>query len=294
MARDDAMTTQATFETVLSQVDTWGAVHAAAAVLGPAGVIAVRGEDRRVYRWASVTKLVTALATLIAADRGLLDLDEPAGPPGATVRHLLAHASGLPFDGEALLARPGTRRVYSNPGFDALGTLVAARAGLPFDATLQAWVLEPLGMTGTTLVGRPSQGLQGPLRDLVAFARELLRPTLVRPQTLADAMRVAFPGLVGVVPGVGRFDPCDWGLGFELHDGKVPHWMGARNSPATFGHFGGTGTFLWVDPAVDHALVVLTERDFGPWALDAWPALSDDVLAAVSSGGQHDRTVRDP
>ena len=57
-----------------------------------------------------------------------------------------------------------------------------------------------------------------------------------------------FPGLVGVLPGFGRMDPNDWGLGFELRDAKSPHWTGARNSPRTFGHFGGSGTFLWVDP----------------------------------------------
>ena len=93
---------------------------------------------------------------------------------------------------------------------------------------------------------------------------------------------VARVRLVGVVPGVGRFDPCDWGLGPELHDGKAPHWMGATNSAATFGHFGGSGTFVWIDPVVDLGLVVLTDREFGTWALDAWPAFSDSVLAATS------------
>ena len=69
------------------------------------------------------------------------------------------------------------------------------------------------------------------------------------------------PGL-GVVPGVGRFDPCDWGFGFELHDGKDPHWMAAASSAATFGHFGGAGTFFWVDPVAGLATVVLTDREW--------------------------------
>ena len=122
-------------------------------------------------------------------------------------------------------------------------------------------------MDRTFLEGRPSEGLAGPILDLATFARELLRPTLLTPAG-AEAMReVAFPGISGVVPGIGRFDPCDWGLGVEIHDGKRLHWMGANNSPATVGHFGGAGTFLWVDPAVDRALVVLTDRGFGAWAL---------------------------
>jgi CubicO group peptidase (beta-lactamase class C family) len=269
-------------EATLSAIDGWGADHAAAAVLTPAGVAASHGDLARRFRWASVTKLVTSMAVLIGVGRELLGLDESAGPPGSTVRHLLAHASGLPFEGTTTLAAPGARRIYSNPGFDILGTLVGERAGAPFGDILDAWVLGPLEMTATRLLERPSQGLHGPIVDLAAFAGELLRPTLVSPGTFAEATTVAFPGLVGVVPGVGRFDPCDWGLGPELHDGKAPHWMGERNSPAAFGHIGGSGGFLWVDPAVDLALVALTDRDYGPWALEAWPAFSDAVLGAAA------------
>lgn len=269
-------------EDALASIDTWGAEHAAAGVLGPSGSLACRGDPARRFRWASVTKLATALTALIAADRGLLGLDEPAGPPGSTVRHLLAHASGLPFEGATVLAAPGSRRIYSNPGYDIVGALVGERAGLPFEMALRSWVLAPLGMEETQLVGRPSEGLVGTIGDLAALAGELLRPTLVGADTFRLATTVAFPGLVGVVPGVGRFDPCDWGLGPELHDGKRPHWMGGRNSPSTFGHFGGAGTFLWVDPAADLALVVLTDRDFGPWALEVWPAFSDTVLAVAA------------
>jgi CubicO group peptidase (beta-lactamase class C family) len=226
-----------------------------------------------------VTKLVTALSVLIAIERDLLDLDEPAGPPGSTVRHLLAHASGLGFEGDAILARPGSRRIYSNPGFDRLGAIVGERARMPFDGVLGAWILGPLGMTGASLVDRPSQGLHGNLDDLTALAHELLRPTLLPSRVMDAATAVAFPGLPGVVPGVGRFDACDWGLGFEIHATKDPHWMGRRNGPRAYGHFGGAGTFLWVDPDAGLALAALTDREFGPWALGAWPALSDAVLA---------------
>jgi CubicO group peptidase (beta-lactamase class C family) len=268
-------------ETILEGIDGWAAEHAAAALLGSSGDVITRGDDTHRYRWASVTKLVTALAVLMATERDLVALDEPAGPPGATVRHLLAHTSGLPFEGRTTLAAPGTRRIYSNTAFDALGALLAERAGRPFETVLAEWILEPLGMVNTQLLERPSDGLHGSLVDLVAFAVEIGHPTLVSNRTLATATTVAFPDLVGVVPGVGRFDPCDWGLGFEIHDGKVPHWMGERNSPETFGHFGGAGTFVWVDPAANLTVVVLTDRDFGGWALQAWPAFSDALLAAV-------------
>ena len=47
------------------------------------------------------------------------------------------------------------------------------------------------------------------------------------------------------------------------------------SSPRTFGHFGQSGTFLWVDPDAGAAAVVLTDRDFGPWAIEAWPVWTD-------------------
>ncbi len=137
-------------------------------------------------------------------------------------------------------------------------------------------------MTGTRLVDRPSQGLHGTLDDAARLAGELLRPGIVRTATLASAKSVAFPGLKGMLPGVGSFDPLDWGLGFEIRDGKHPHWTGTRNSPETFGHFGGSGTFLWVDPLLDRALVCLTDREYGPWALEAWPRFSDAVIEATT------------
>jgi CubicO group peptidase (beta-lactamase class C family) len=265
----------------LALVEEWSVPSVAAAVVGPEGVLHALGDRAMDYRWASVTKLLTAYAVLIAVEEGVVDLDEPAGPPGATVRHLLAHASGLPFEGDAPISEPGLRRIYSNPGFDLLGELVAERAGMAFDDYLLAAVVRPLRMTGARLVDRPSAGVRGCLTDLERFAQELLDPNLVAPETLAEATAVAFPGLAGVIPGIGRMDPCDWGLGFEVKDAKSPHWTGTRNSAGTFGHFGGAGTFLWVDPEVPVALACLTDRPFGDWALEAWPALSDAVLAGV-------------
>jgi CubicO group peptidase (beta-lactamase class C family) len=94
------------------------------------------------------------------------------------------------------------------------------------------------------------------------------------------ATSTVFPGLGGVLPGFGRQEPCDFGLGFEIRDHKAPHWTGSLNSPATFGHFGQAGTFLWVDPVASLALVVLTDRPFAAWAAAAWPPLSDEVVSS--------------
>jgi CubicO group peptidase (beta-lactamase class C family) len=266
----------------LRLIDEWPAPRAAAAILRAGDTVAACGPRTHVFRWASVTKPATALATLVAAEEGVVDLDQPAGPEGSTVRHLLAHASGLPFEGPTPIAPPGRRRIYSNSGFEVLAETVAAAAEMSFDAYLRAAVLEPLGMSAE-LRGSPAAGLYGSLDDLVALAAELQRPRLVGPETLAEATAVAFPGLVGVVPDLGRFDPNDWGLGFELRDRKEPHWTGTRNSESTFGHFGGSGTFVWVDPRAGLALACLTDLEFGDWAKEAWPRLSDAVLAEAGA-----------
>jgi CubicO group peptidase (beta-lactamase class C family) len=266
-------------EDALRQIDGWPAEFAAAGVLRGGDVIATQGARDEVLRWASVPKLVSALAALVAAEEGVIDLDEAAGPEGSTVRHLLAHASGLPFEPGAPTGRPGQRRIYSNVGFETLADHIAERADMPFGDYLVAGVLQPLAMRAE-LRGSPAADLHGSLDDLMILARELQRPTLVAPETLAEATAVQFPGLAGVLPDFGRFDPNDWGLGFELRDEKSPHWTGTRNSPRTFGHFCGSGTFLWVDPAAGIALGVLTNLDFGDWAKEAWPRLSDAVLIA--------------
>jgi CubicO group peptidase (beta-lactamase class C family) len=267
----------------LRQVDDWQVENAAIAAVAASGLLATYGETDGVYRWASVTKLLTAYAALVAAEEGTIDLDEPAGPPGSTVRHLLSHASGLPFQAGQPVGRPEARRVYSNPGIELVSEIVAARAEMPFERYLAGAVLEPLEMRAE-LRGSPAADLFGSLDDLVRFAHELLEPRLIAPETLVEATSVQFRGLAGVIPDLGRFDPNDWGLGFELKDGKHPHWSGSRTSPRTFGHFGGSGTFLWVDPEPALALACLTDRDFDAWAMEAWPKLSDAVLAEAQNG----------
>jgi CubicO group peptidase (beta-lactamase class C family) len=264
--------------TAFDQVAGWPAAAAAAAVTDAYATIADAGDTTAAHTWASVTKLVTAYAVLQLAEAGDLDLDEPYGPPEATVRQLLAHASGLPFDGGTPVARPGRRRIYSNGGFDLLGRLVEERSGDSFPDYVASAIFAPLAMSAS-INGTPSAGGVGSTHDLVLFARELLAPTLLTPGTLAAATSVAFPGLDGVLPGFGRCNPNDWGLGFELHDSKDPHWMGRTNSSATFGHFGQSGSFLWVDPELQLGCVALSGVPFGDWAAQAWPVFSDAVVA---------------
>ena len=263
------------FVEALRQIDEWPCERAVAVVTGR--VEAVRGDESLVLPWASVSKLATAVAMLVAAEEGTIDLDEPAGPPGSTVRHLLAHASGLPFEAGPPISRPGRKRIYSNYGFEVAAALLEERAEMSFASYFQhVWAGAGLQFSGSA-----GSGVSGASGALAALAGELQAPARIAGETLAEATTVQFPGLEGVLPGFGRQRPNDWGLGLELRDGKAPHWTGARNSAATFGHFGRSGTFLWVDPEAGVALGVLTDRPFGDWAIAAWPRLSDAVLAEL-------------
>ncbi|MCM3882936.1 serine hydrolase domain-containing protein [Frankia sp. R82] len=273
----------------LEQVTRWPVETAAVCVLrrepDGAGGIGVRelgqvGPADHPFRLASVSKLLAAYAVLIAVEEGAIGLSDPAGPPSSTVAHLLAHASGLEFGGERVFAAPGTRRIYSNTGIERLGDVVTAATGITFADYLAEAVFAPLGMAGARLTGSPAHGVRATLDDLRRFAAELLVPSLLSPAMVATATSVAFPGLSGVLPGFGRQDPNDWGLGFEIRGHKDPHWTGRTNTPATFGHFGQAGSFLWVDPVAGLSCVALSDRDFGEWARDAWPPLSDDIVAA--------------
>lgn len=246
------------------------------------------GPGNRSFPWASVTKPATALAVLIAVEEGTLSLEDPAGPAGATVRHLLAHASGLGPEPGPPVSPPGVSRIYSNAGYLVLADLLEERSGMRFADYLLHGVLHPLGMEGTALMpyaaSGAAAGLSGPLGDLLALGCELMVPTLISTATHRAATSVQYPGLAGVLPGFQRFDPCDWGLGVELRGRKQPHWTGTTNSPATFGHFGRSGAFLWVDPEAGVLCGGLADRPFGPWAARSWPALADAVLAEVARG----------
>jgi CubicO group peptidase (beta-lactamase class C family) len=116
---------------VLAAIADWPVGSAAAVVVGPdGGVLEAYGDQDAVYPLASVTKPLVALSVLVAVEEGALGLDDPAGPEGSTVRHLLAHASGIAPDKNLAVAKPGTRRIYSNAGFDVLGDHLAATTGI--------------------------------------------------------------------------------------------------------------------------------------------------------------------
>ena len=269
----------------LTLVSSWPVATAAAATVRFDGTVDTIGPTSHIFHLASVGKVVATWAILVAVEDGSIALDTAIGQPGCTLRHLLSHAGGYPFEGEEPILAPERRRIYSNAGIDLATAAVAARTGIPFVDYLGEAVLQPLGMSSTELRGAASNGLFGTVDDLSRFLGEMINPTLLSRATVSEATTIQFPSLAGRLPGMGIYEPCPWGLGVEIKGEKVPHWMGATNSPFSFGHFGGSGTMMWVDPVARTSLVALTDRRFDEWALSAlrvWPELSDAVVADAS------------
>ena len=266
----------------LKAIDSWPSAHAAAAVVAKDGsLLGSHGDLSRRFALASVTKLLSSYAFLVAVEEGAFDLDTPAGPEGSTVKHLLSHTSGYDFAEKTVRFAPGNRRLYSNAGFDVLAETLEAATGMSFAEYLAEAVLQPLGMASTSVEGSAAADGISTADDLVKFATELQAPTLLAPETHFQATHVVFPGLAGILPGYGRQKDNTWGLGIEIRSDKSPHWTGSLNSPETFGHFGQAGTFLWVDPVLGTACVTLTDKPFGPWAVETWAPFNDQVVAEL-------------
>ena len=280
----------------LAAVESWPVANCAAGFIDDTGTPIIIGDRAHRFAVASLTKPIIAWAVLVAVEEDIIGLDDDVGgaQPGCTLRHLLAHAGGYPFDADPVdadpvdadpaVAPPGTDRIYSNIGFEIAAQAVERASGIDIATYLSEAVLEPLEMTSTTLLGSPASGLWTTLGDLIAFLAEVISPRLISATTATDALRPQWPDLGGIVPGVGRFEPCPWGLGFEIAGDKHPHWMGHYRSPSTAGHFGAAGSMMWIDPDRSAGLAVLTDRAFGTWAaraVRAWSQISNDVIDAI-------------
>ncbi len=236
--------------------------------------VAEHGPVDQILPLASVTKPLAAYAVLVAVDQGRVDLDDDVTGDGRTVRHLLAHASGLPPEDGGPVTAPEKRRIYSNWSYELLGDHVTEAVRRPFSEWLRTQVLVPLGMHDTSLDGSPAKDGHGTVADLLRFARELLSPTLVEPELGTALATAQWPDLDGVLPGYGRQEPNPWGLGVELRGGKDPHWTDRGFPPTTFGHFGQSGSFLWASREDGCAAAFLCDEPFGQWAVEGWPALT--------------------
>jgi CubicO group peptidase (beta-lactamase class C family) len=324
----------------LAMIDAWvadgDAPAVAAAVVGPDGTrerrLAGDAAEGSLFALASLTKPLLAAAFMVAAEEGAVDLDAPvaehvpayARRPAVTARHLLAHASGLPEtgpDGVASVdvepvAPPATRRIYSNTGYNVLGALLEAAAGMPPAEYLRGAVFEPLGMDAylglpDDVAGRaldvrepglfepgvarfnsrrwrarasPAGGAFATLDAYARFAAMLLArgAPIMAEETFEEMAAVQWPDLAGGIESFLTWPRAAWSLGLDVRDEKAPHWAGSRTSPATLSHFGAAGTLVWADPRAGTGLVVLANRGtYSGWPMrpGRWPDLSDAVLA---------------
>lgn len=260
----------------LDQVKQWPVENSAATVIAN-GHVTTCGDLSRIYKLASVTKPVAAYGFLMAVEEGVFELDTPLGPEGSTVRHLLAHASGVGFDNPEPERKPGERRIYSSAGFEILADAVTAEAGMWFSEYLLEGVFKPLGMNNSELYGSAGHHMYSTASDLTKFVQELLNPTLLHSSTVEEAFNIQFEGLDGIVPGYGMQKPSPWGLGFELRGNKSPHWTAPSMPADVAGHFGQFGTYLWIHRPTQRAMVALTDRDFGPWAKPLWSETNEAI-----------------
>lgn len=258
--------------------------HAIVAVDIRGAVVWEQGELDRRYRIASVTKVLVAMGAHLAVQAGWLSLEDPAGPVGSTVANLLDHSSGLAAsgDGAEVAAPVGTRRIYSNQGYEVLGDYLARSTRRSFDQWLGEALFEPLGTQTLYVPGSAAHSGQGSALDLSLIVEELLDPQLLSAESMAAMTTPSRPGLRGILPGYGMQRDNLWGLGPEIRGNKQPHWTAREHSPQTFGHFGTYGSFLWIDPVRGLGAVFLGSEPFGEWHKQNWPALNSAILAGAA------------
>jgi D-alanyl-D-alanine carboxypeptidase len=264
------------------------------------------------YRIGSITKTFAAVLVMRLRDEGLLDLADPLGDhlPGTvvgelTISQLLSHTAGLtsetpapwwertpgelrPGLGDLLAEQPrlhpaGRRHHYSNPGFALLGALVMRLRGEPWDEALRREVLEPLGMTRTTLLPQapnaggwavhpwadlmlpeavedtglmaPAGQLWSTAEDLARFARFLSEgdDAVLSAESVAEMRRPSSPAEGGERAGL----DSPYGLGLQLLR------VDGRNLAGHTGSMPGFVAALWVSVVDSLAAIVLVNSTNG-------------------------------
>lgn len=258
----------------------------------------------RSFPWMSVTKFLVAVAfwrqTIIAPRLSLNTLVGSPAPPEVRLVDLLSHCSGLPFDApetgsdqprlgvqfgiarpDAQAIEPFTKRIYSNYNFELAALRAEKVVGKPWMDWVRETVLEPLGMNGTVLSHSPAWGAVGSVSDLARLAGELLNPeagVLGFTERNLDAFCAPHhPGLRGLLPGYGPQKDNLWATGVELHGAKSPHYLPASFPPEVIGHFGQSGSFIWVDRRAGVAGAFLGAQKFGSVHKARWPELNAQI-----------------
>lgn len=217
-------------------------------------------DENTIFEAASLTKTVTAAATLKLVERGVLDLDTPLSeylpyPKLAgdkrykkiTARHILTHTTGLPNWGNKLLREPGELYGYSGEGFLYLGRTLEKLTGMTLEEFARKEIFDPLGMSRTSYVwnelyaangasGHDRHGFANPLRkrtdpnggaslittskDYATFLCAILNDQVLKPETI-DMMLT--PHVTAASRREkGKLDEhISWGFGWGIQPGNI-------------------------------------------------------------------------
>ncbi len=312
-------------------------------------------KEDTIFDIASLTKVVaTTTAVMQLVEQGRLRLEDPVarywpefgtgGKADITVRELLTHYSGLRPDldpgrggsgydmairlitGERPVAPPGTRFIYSDINFEALGELVRRVSGEPLDAYCEENIFNPLGMKSTAFnpprswrdriapterrggimlrgeVQDPTAckmggvaghaGLFSSADDLALFARMLLNRGALEGRRILSPLSVEKMTSPQSPPGKTALR----GLGWDI-DSPFSSSRGELYPVGSYGHTGFTGTSLWIDPASGTFIIILTNRVHPNGGGNAVPlrskiatavaaALTPEADARIISSGQ--------
>ena len=280
-----------------------------------------------IFLVASVTKSVTVASVMLLVERGMLSLQDRVcdivpefarnGKEEVRVVHLMTHTSGLPDmlpEDRELRRRhapleefvehihdlpldfaPGARIQYQSMGIAMLGEIVARVTGTKLPAFMRREILEPLGMTDTSLgaeldkepriahvdipeemkgadwgwntsywwtFGAPWGGMFSTVSDILRFCLSFMGDAgaqaspVFSPATIQAMTRDQTSSMVEI-PASTRSSQA-WGLGWRKFLGHDWSYWGDLLTPGAFGHGGATGTVVWVDPARELACAIST------------------------------------
>lgn len=238
-----------------------------------------------------------------------------------TLRHLLTHTSGLPDmlpENDALRARnaplkdfvagavrvpllfePGTQCKYQSMGILLAAEIVERVAKTPLPRFLRETVFNPLNMKSAALglgphkipdteqcqvtgnegwnwnspywrgLGAPWGGAHATAGDVVRFLEYFLAPDnrILKPETARSMLTNQNAGLNEA-----------WGIGFIVNGVR----FGKACSPATFGHWGSTGTVCWADPKTGTRMALLTTKPADQSRASLLGPVSDTVAEAAA------------
>lgn len=255
------------------------------AYIGPDDSLKVLNGNKKRYRLASITKLLTTYVVADAVIAGFINfedivLSEKLKSQDVTFRDLLSHSSGIRPEPLEPYERH-QKRIYTNEAFDLAGDSLIKKLGKDFIGTSIGDLFEDgLGSflgSSFQFAGSCSASASGTLDDLILLMGELRRPTYLDVVTQKNLTTPYLPELEGILPGWGNYRQNTFGIGFEVKGNKQPHWTGSISSTKTFGHFGQSGAFIFHDPVHNVSACCLTNQDFSVWAKEEFPKLSNAI-----------------